>query len=99
MTEEMKCPKCNEELNFDEVDIGVGIQKGNYHCDVCGWRAEEECDYIVCRCLSCKSEHKTSSDTEFCDRSTTICGQCGNVGAWEFIHKKEIEDVNSNKSR
>jgi len=40
--EAMKCPKCNEELGYDEVDIGVRsftylIMRGNYHCDNCGW--------------------------------------------------------------
>ncbi len=33
----MQCPICDKELSFDEVDIGVGIQKGNYHCNYCGW--------------------------------------------------------------
>ncbi len=28
----MKCPKCGEELDCDEVDIGVGTLKGNYRC-------------------------------------------------------------------
>ena len=43
--DEMRCPICNELLNYDEVDIGVGIQTGNYRCDRCGWcpdRDDEE---------------------------------------------------------
>jgi hypothetical protein len=31
------CPICHSELSCDEVDIGVGIQTGNYRCDCCGW--------------------------------------------------------------
>lgn len=33
------CPKCGGPLEFDEVDIGVGVQRGNYRCDnpECGW--------------------------------------------------------------
>lgn len=33
----MKCPKCEEELDCDEVDIGVGTMRGNYRCPACGW--------------------------------------------------------------
>ena len=33
----MMCPICGSELSYDEVDIGVGTQTGNYRCDVCGW--------------------------------------------------------------
>lgn len=35
------CPRCGSELLFDEVDIGVGIQRGNYRCDNCGWNEED----------------------------------------------------------
>ncbi len=31
------CPVCGSELDYDEVDIGVGIQTGNYRCEICGW--------------------------------------------------------------
>lgn len=37
----MKCPKCDEELDFDEVDIGVGTMQGNYHCN-CGWSDQDD---------------------------------------------------------
>lgn len=36
MTDE-RCPDCNEPLEYDEVDIGVGVQRGNYYCPNCGW--------------------------------------------------------------
>lgn len=28
------CPECGEQLQFDEVDVGVGT---NPHCDNCYW--------------------------------------------------------------
>lgn len=34
------CPKCGSKLDFDEVDIGVGIQRGNYGCPDCHWTPE-----------------------------------------------------------
>lgn len=37
-----KCPECNAELSYDEVDIGVGIQRGNFRCDDCGWSEQKE---------------------------------------------------------
>ena len=36
------CPVCASPLNYDEVDIGVGIQTGNYRCDCCGWSPEQD---------------------------------------------------------
>jgi len=40
----MKCPKCDEELDCDEVDIGVGTLKGNYRCPNpdCGWSDQDD---------------------------------------------------------
>lgn len=38
----MICPVCKEELSYDEVDIGVGIQTGNYRCDSCGWYPDKD---------------------------------------------------------
>lgn len=35
--DEVPCPNCNEPLEFDEVDVGVGSIRGNYHCPNCGW--------------------------------------------------------------
>ena len=31
------CPECGAQLDFDEVDIGVGVQRGNPRCDECYW--------------------------------------------------------------
>jgi len=49
MTDEPRCPICGKLLNYDVVDIGVGIQTGNYRCDCCGWCPErddsDECSY------------------------------------------------------
>lgn len=41
-----ECPTCDSELNYDEVDIGVGVQTGNYRCDNCGWTPEQEDAYL-----------------------------------------------------
>jgi transcription elongation factor Elf1 len=43
----MNCPRCDEELNCDEVDIGVGTLQGNYHCDSCGWSEQEILDNLL----------------------------------------------------
>lgn len=37
----MDCPKCKEECNRDEVDVGVGVIYGPWGCAYCGW---SECD-------------------------------------------------------
>jgi len=39
-----KCPKCGSDLSYDEVDIGVGTQQGNFRCDFCSWTPEDEID-------------------------------------------------------
>ena len=31
------CPECGGELWREEVDIGVGLECGPYHCNFCGW--------------------------------------------------------------
>ena len=36
------CPKCDTVLNCEEVDIGVGTQRGNFRCDQCGWNETDE---------------------------------------------------------
>ena len=38
------CPSCGNELDFDEVDVGVGVIRGDYHCNECHWsdRVEED---------------------------------------------------------
>jgi len=40
-----KCPKCDGELSFDEVDIGVGTMQGNYRCNACGW-SDQDVSYL-----------------------------------------------------
>lgn len=42
MKTDIRCPKCESELNFEEIDIGVGTLTGNYRCDNCGWTPESE---------------------------------------------------------
>lgn len=34
------CPECDAPLDWDEVDIGVGTQRGNYRCPDCGWEPD-----------------------------------------------------------
>lgn len=31
------CPRCGETLECDEVDVGVGIIRGNWGCPACHW--------------------------------------------------------------
>lgn len=31
------CPECGAELEFDEVDVGVGTIRGNPGCPECHW--------------------------------------------------------------
>jgi len=40
----MKCPKCNEDCDREEVDVGVGIIYGPWGCPNCGWSEDEEYD-------------------------------------------------------
>ena len=39
------CPQCGEPLEFDEVDIGVGVLRGNPRCFDCQW-VEDDSDWI-----------------------------------------------------
>lgn len=32
-----RCAACGAALTQDEVDIGVGIQRGPWYCTECGW--------------------------------------------------------------
>lgn len=40
----MICPKCNQECNREEVDIGVGTQYSPWFCinPDCGWNEQDE---------------------------------------------------------
>jgi hypothetical protein len=38
----MECVKCGSEMDYGEVDIGVGIMRGNYYCPDCGWTPGDE---------------------------------------------------------
>lgn len=40
------CPKCGEPLEYDEVDIGVGVLTGNYGCPNCHWTPEKIRDHV-----------------------------------------------------
>lgn len=40
MNEPDLCPKCGVPLEYDEVDIGVGVQRGNPGCPACYWTPE-----------------------------------------------------------
>ncbi len=33
----MNCPECGSPCEYDEVDIGVGVQRGPAACSECGW--------------------------------------------------------------
>lgn len=40
----MDCPKCGNECDRDEVDVGVGVIYGPYGCYACGWSDDPEYD-------------------------------------------------------
>jgi ribosomal protein S27AE len=42
VSQEEKCPRCGSDLEYDEVDIGVGIQRGNPGCPDCHWVPGED---------------------------------------------------------
>ena len=43
-----RCPRCQGKLDYEEVDIGVGLLKVGRNCD-CGWYPEgDDEDYINC---------------------------------------------------
>jgi hypothetical protein len=43
----MKCPKCSEECNQDEVDVGVGVIYGPARCPNCGWCEEDRYNELL----------------------------------------------------
>ena len=40
----MKCPKCGGQCDRDSVDVGVGVIRGPYGCEECGWSEDSEYD-------------------------------------------------------
>lgn len=40
--EEKNCPVCGAPCTRDEVDIGVGVQVGPWHCTECDWDEDSE---------------------------------------------------------
>lgn len=46
---EPRCPKCDGPVEYDEVDIGVGVQRGPEWCinPECGWNAEQELEEFI----------------------------------------------------
>jgi ribosomal protein L37AE/L43A len=42
-----KCPKCGEECQREEVDIGVGIQTGPWYCTSCDWSEEGDISAFI----------------------------------------------------
>lgn len=45
--EPMKCPRCGSDCDRIEVDIGVGIQCGPWHCTQCEWSQEDDLPLIL----------------------------------------------------
>ena len=42
-----KCPDCGADLDYDEVHIGIGVQRGNYGCPECGWSPKDDRHFWV----------------------------------------------------
>lgn len=42
MSDDFRCPKCNEPLDYDEVDVGVGVIRGNWGCPECWWTPKDD---------------------------------------------------------
>lgn len=38
----MRCPKCKEECDREEVDVGVGVISGPWCCNSCGWSEDDD---------------------------------------------------------
>lgn len=39
-----RCPRCDEVLDRDGVDVGVGIIYGPWGCECCGWSSDPQYD-------------------------------------------------------
>lgn len=45
MEQRTNCPNCgSQNIERDEVDVGVGVIYGPYGCHDCGWSADPEYD-------------------------------------------------------
>jgi transcription elongation factor Elf1 len=53
------CPKCGAETTCDEVDIGVGVQKGPARCDNCRWSQQAEFEKLFPELARYKGEDIT----------------------------------------
>lgn len=56
------CPRCGGELEYDEVDIGVGTMRGNPGCPDCGWMPNTHDD--LCECETCQHERAADAAKE-----------------------------------
>ena len=46
------CPSCGSvDIHREEVDIGVGTQRGPLHCNRCGFDEQDEADRLLARPL------------------------------------------------
>jgi hypothetical protein len=87
------CPRCGEPLEFDEVDVGVGVIRGNPGCPACHWVSDqkpepEEEIRVLLKCPQCGAEQEdldgfgvvACSACGYCthpSRTDDICGICG----------------------
>jgi hypothetical protein len=75
-----RCPRCGEPLEYDEVDVGVGVVRGNPGCPSCHWTpdaaaADDDTDVIIM--VSCPQCGEGQQDLDgfgvlHCER----CGYC-----------------------
>jgi hypothetical protein len=62
MREQQHCPKCGEECQRDEVDVGVGIIYGPWGCPGCGWSSDPQYDHSEGG--ACKAQSENYPDAE-----------------------------------
>lgn len=75
MTQTDKCPRCGEPLEYDEVDNGVGIERGNPGCPSCFWTPEQEPEAhlrIMVACPNCEAAQEDLDGFGVC-----FCPECG----------------------
>ena len=64
LPDEPTCPNCKELLDYDEVDIGVGVARGNYRCPNCFWSDDVATSD---RCFGGKPHSWTLADGKQCE--------------------------------